>query len=107
LAAFHGRHPKVNLQLEVANTQEILAGVLDSRFTLGFVEGVIHDCAAATSTAAPSPSCKVSRKPRTEVPLPQLATQHRPRRGRYACWPRGPGTMKTVPPAPSSTSLAP
>ena len=43
LAAFHGRHPKVNLQLEVANTQEILAGVLDSRFTLGFVEGVIHD----------------------------------------------------------------
>ena len=43
LAAFHGRHPKVNLHLEVANTQEILAGVLDSRFTLGFVEGVIHD----------------------------------------------------------------
>jgi DNA-binding transcriptional LysR family regulator len=43
VAAFHGRHPKVSLQLEIGNTQEIVSGVLESRFTLGFVEGTLRD----------------------------------------------------------------
>jgi DNA-binding transcriptional LysR family regulator len=43
VASFHIRHPKVSLDLEVSNTQEIVKGVLDSRFALGFVEGRIRD----------------------------------------------------------------
>jgi DNA-binding transcriptional LysR family regulator len=43
VAAFHIRYPKVSLDLEVSNTQEIVKGVLDSRFALGFVEGRIRD----------------------------------------------------------------
>jgi DNA-binding transcriptional LysR family regulator len=43
VAAFHTRYPKVTLNLEVANTQEIVKGVLDSRCTLGFVEGTVRD----------------------------------------------------------------
>jgi DNA-binding transcriptional LysR family regulator len=41
VAAFHTRHPKVNLSLEIGNTQEIVKGLLESRFVLGFVEGRI------------------------------------------------------------------
>jgi|SRR5882672_4755716 len=43
VASFHTRYPKVSLKLEVGNTQEIVKGVLDSRFVLGFVEGRIRD----------------------------------------------------------------
>jgi LysR family transcriptional regulator, low CO2-responsive transcriptional regulator len=43
IAAFHVRYPKVNLALEVGNTQEIAKGVVDSRFGLGFVEGQVRD----------------------------------------------------------------
>src|SRR5216684_3747145 len=34
IASFHTRYPKVSLNLEVGNTQEIVKGVLDSRFAL-------------------------------------------------------------------------
>src|SRR5262249_10983718 len=43
VAAFHLRYPKINISLDVGNTEEIAKGVLDSRFALGFVEGRIHD----------------------------------------------------------------
>jgi DNA-binding transcriptional LysR family regulator len=43
VAAFHIRHPKVSLNLDIGNTQEIVRGVLDSRFALGFVEGRVRD----------------------------------------------------------------
>jgi DNA-binding transcriptional LysR family regulator len=43
VAAFHVRYPKVTLHLDIGNTQEIVAGVLDSRFALGFVEGRVRD----------------------------------------------------------------
>ena len=43
VAAFHTRYPKVSLNLEVGNTEEIVKGVLDSRFALGFVEGRVQD----------------------------------------------------------------
>jgi LysR family transcriptional regulator, low CO2-responsive transcriptional regulator len=43
VASFHVRYPKVSLDLEVGNTQEIVRGVLDSRFVVGFVEGRIRD----------------------------------------------------------------
>jgi DNA-binding transcriptional LysR family regulator len=43
VAAFHSRYPKVRLSLEVGNTQEIVKGVLDARFTLGFVEGRVRE----------------------------------------------------------------
>jgi DNA-binding transcriptional LysR family regulator len=43
LASFHARYPKVSLTLTVDNTQEIVKGVLESRFVLGFVEGRIRD----------------------------------------------------------------
>jgi len=43
VAAFHIRYPKVSLDLEIGNTQEIIKGVLDSRFALGFVEGRVRD----------------------------------------------------------------
>jgi DNA-binding transcriptional LysR family regulator len=42
VAAFHIRYPKVSLNLEIGNTQEIIKGVLDSQFALGFVEGRIR-----------------------------------------------------------------
>jgi DNA-binding transcriptional LysR family regulator len=42
VAAFHTRYPQVTLNLHVGNTQEIVKGVLDSRFTLGFVEGRVR-----------------------------------------------------------------
>jgi DNA-binding transcriptional LysR family regulator len=43
VASFHIRYPKVSLDLEVSNTQEIVKGVLDSRFALGFIEGRMRD----------------------------------------------------------------
>jgi DNA-binding transcriptional LysR family regulator len=43
VASFHVRYPKVSLNLEVDNTEEIVKGVLDSRFVLGFVEGRIRN----------------------------------------------------------------
>jgi DNA-binding transcriptional LysR family regulator len=43
VTSFHLRYPKVSLNLEVGNTQEIVKGVLDSRFALGFIEGRIRD----------------------------------------------------------------
>ncbi|HTV97262.1 MAG TPA: LysR family transcriptional regulator [Steroidobacteraceae bacterium] len=43
LAAFHKRHSKVSLDLEIGNTQEIIKGVLDARFSIGFVEGRVRD----------------------------------------------------------------
>jgi DNA-binding transcriptional LysR family regulator len=43
VAAFHSHYPKVRLNLEVGNTQEIVKGVLDARFTLGFVEGRVRE----------------------------------------------------------------
>jgi DNA-binding transcriptional LysR family regulator len=43
VTSFHIRYPKVSLNLEIGNTQEIVKGVLDSRFALGFVEGRIRD----------------------------------------------------------------
>src|SRR5258708_17376203 len=43
VASFHTRYPKVSLNLQVGNTQEIVKGALDSRFALGFVEGRIRD----------------------------------------------------------------
>jgi len=43
VTSFHVRYPKVSLKLEVGNTLEIVKGVLDSRFVLGFVEGRIRD----------------------------------------------------------------
>ena len=42
VAAFHSRYPKLNITLDVANTQEIVKGVLDSRFAVGFVEGRVQ-----------------------------------------------------------------
>ena len=42
-SSFHVRYPKVSLDLEIGNTQEIVKGVLDSRFALGFIEGRIRD----------------------------------------------------------------
>jgi DNA-binding transcriptional LysR family regulator len=43
VAAFHIRYPKVSLNLDISNTQEIVRGVLESRFALGFVEGRVRD----------------------------------------------------------------
>src|ERR1700738_703225 len=43
VTSFHVRYPKVSLKLEVGNTLEIVKGVLDSRFALGFIEGRIRD----------------------------------------------------------------
>jgi DNA-binding transcriptional LysR family regulator len=43
LAAFHIGHPRVALTLEIGNTREIIKGVLDSRFAIGFVEGRVRD----------------------------------------------------------------
>jgi DNA-binding transcriptional LysR family regulator len=43
VAAFHIRHQKVSLSLHIGNTQEIIKGVVDSRFALGFVEGRIRE----------------------------------------------------------------
>jgi DNA-binding transcriptional LysR family regulator len=43
VTAFHIRYPKVNLDLRIGNTQEVIKGVLDSRFALGFVEGRVRD----------------------------------------------------------------
>jgi DNA-binding transcriptional LysR family regulator len=43
VASFHTRYPKVSLDLQVGNTQEIVKGVLESRFVLGFIEGRIRD----------------------------------------------------------------
>ena len=43
VAAFHIRYPKVSLSLDISNTQEIVRGVLESRFALGFVEGRVQD----------------------------------------------------------------
>jgi len=42
VAAFHVRYPKVSLSLDIANTQEIVRAVLDSRYALGFVEGRVR-----------------------------------------------------------------
>ncbi len=46
VASFQFRYPKVRLNLDIGNTQEIVKGVLDSRFALGFVEGRIREKAA-------------------------------------------------------------
>jgi DNA-binding transcriptional LysR family regulator len=43
IAAFHIRYPRVRLNLQIGNTQQIIDGLLDSRFALGFVEGRIKD----------------------------------------------------------------
>jgi DNA-binding transcriptional LysR family regulator len=43
MAAFHISHPKVVLTLEIGNTREIIKGVLDSRFAIGFVEGRVRE----------------------------------------------------------------
>jgi DNA-binding transcriptional LysR family regulator len=43
VASFHVRYPKLSVSLEVGNTEEIVKGVLDSRFVLGFVEGRVRD----------------------------------------------------------------
>jgi DNA-binding transcriptional LysR family regulator len=43
VAAFHTRYPKVSLSLSIGNTQDIVKGVLDSRFALGFVEGRVRE----------------------------------------------------------------
>src|SRR5260370_31333347 len=43
VTSFHVRYPKVSLNLEIGNTQEIVKGVLDSRFALGFIEGRNRD----------------------------------------------------------------
>jgi DNA-binding transcriptional LysR family regulator len=43
VALFHTRYPKVSVTLEIGNTQEIVKGVLESRFVLGFVEGGIRE----------------------------------------------------------------
>jgi LysR family transcriptional regulator, low CO2-responsive transcriptional regulator len=40
---FYLRYPKVQLSLEIRNTEEIVAGVLESRFGIGFVEGPVQD----------------------------------------------------------------
>jgi DNA-binding transcriptional LysR family regulator len=40
---FYVRHPKVQLTLEIRNTEEIVRGVLDSRFGIGFVEGPVQE----------------------------------------------------------------
>jgi LysR family transcriptional regulator, low CO2-responsive transcriptional regulator len=40
---FYIRHPKVQLSLEIRNTEEVVVGVLDSRFGIGFVEGPVLD----------------------------------------------------------------
>ncbi|MDB6089755.1 MAG: transcriptional regulator, LysR family [Gammaproteobacteria bacterium] len=43
VAAFHIRYPKVSLNLDIRNTQEVVRGVLDLHFALGFVEGRVRD----------------------------------------------------------------
>ncbi len=43
IAAFHMRYPKVSLNLDIANTQQIVKGVVEARFALGFVEGRVRD----------------------------------------------------------------
>jgi DNA-binding transcriptional LysR family regulator len=43
VTSFHVSYPKVSLNLEIGNTQEIVKGILDSRFALGFIEGRIRD----------------------------------------------------------------
>jgi LysR family transcriptional regulator, low CO2-responsive transcriptional regulator len=43
VAAFHMRYPKVILNLDIGNTQQIVKGVVDARFALGFVEGRVRD----------------------------------------------------------------
>lgn len=40
---FYVRHPKVQISLDVRNTEEVVAGVRDSRFAIGFVEGAVQD----------------------------------------------------------------
>ncbi len=40
---FYIRHPRVQLSLEIRNTEQVVAGVLDSRFSIGFVEGPVQD----------------------------------------------------------------
>src|ERR1700738_219896 len=43
VTSFHVSYPKVSLNLEIGNTLEIVKGVRDSRFALGFIEGRIRD----------------------------------------------------------------
>jgi DNA-binding transcriptional LysR family regulator len=43
VASFHSSHPGIAISLEIGNTQEIVKGVLDSRFALGFVEGRVTE----------------------------------------------------------------
>jgi DNA-binding transcriptional LysR family regulator len=40
---FYNQHPKVQLSLEIRNTEEVVAGVRDSRFGIGFVEGPVQE----------------------------------------------------------------
>jgi DNA-binding transcriptional LysR family regulator len=40
---FYRRHSKVQISLDVRNSEEVVAGVRDSRFGLGFVEGPVQD----------------------------------------------------------------
>ena len=58
VAACHTRYPKVTLNLEVANTQEIVKGVLDSRFALGLNNSWIPAFAGKTGSRTSPNLCR-------------------------------------------------
>lgn len=41
LASFRKRHPRVNLELDIVNTETVARGVTDYRYALGFIEGPV------------------------------------------------------------------
>lgn len=43
IARYHRRYPRIRLSLEIGNTEEVVKGIHDARFTLAFVEGSVHD----------------------------------------------------------------
>jgi LysR family transcriptional regulator, low CO2-responsive transcriptional regulator len=47
LGRFRERYPGISLSLEVTNTEQVVRGVQDMRFSLGFIEGSIADEAFA------------------------------------------------------------
>jgi DNA-binding transcriptional LysR family regulator len=63
LAAFHARHPRITVDLAIANTQGAAMQVLAGGAELGFVEGAIDDPALAHWPVATDPMVLVTRQP--------------------------------------------
>lgn len=62
LAAFHGRHPQIAVELAIDNTEGAAAQVLEGTAELGFVEGTIDEPALADWIVGEDPMVLVSRE---------------------------------------------